>query len=250
MLLSLLVASTSVPFHEPVHEPADGAPEAAAARGIDSWPRGMRLKPQNTARDPALGNTPTRYQTHPGRRSPGRRPVRPQPRNGTAKAARLQSRGLHGLRPPASVPPAAAAAATHSPQVLRGSHPCSRLACGRGIAAGDGGKSFVNEKIRVLVRLDIDCASARIEVGGHVTGRSVQALCAVARRTNSLLPGLALAVDMSAAAVEPEAMALLESCSAAHRLPLHIDPVQNECRLSILTADRPATGRAHPAMAA
>lgn len=92
----------------------------------------------------------------------------------------------------------------------------------------------MNPKLRVLVRLDLDCTSARIEAHGYVTTRSVEALYVVARRTNSLMPGLALVIDVTHAWVEPEALERLHACSDTGHLPAHIDPLQSACRLSIL----------------
>jgi hypothetical protein len=39
----------------------------------------------------------------------------------------------------------------------------------------------------VLVRVDLDCAQARVAAQGHVTVQSVQALYAVMKRANSLM---------------------------------------------------------------
>ncbi|MBU8868553.1 MULTISPECIES: hypothetical protein [Paenarthrobacter] len=94
----------------------------------------------------------------------------------------------------------------------------------------------MNEKLKVLVSVDLDCARARVAAQGHVTVRSVQALYVVVKRANSLMRGLTLEVDMTGAWVEPDALAQLRACSRSHHLPARIDPHQTECRISILNA--------------
>ena len=50
------------------------------------------------------------------------------------------------------------------------------------------------DKLRVLVRVDLDCARAQVAAQGHVTSKSVHGLYAVMKRANSLTAGMALAV--------------------------------------------------------
>ncbi|MET3922014.1 hypothetical protein [Arthrobacter sp. UYEF20] len=92
----------------------------------------------------------------------------------------------------------------------------------------------MNDKLRVLVRLDLDCGQAEVAAQGHVTARSLQALYVVVKRANHLREGLRLVVDVSHARVEPAAMEQLQACSESHHLPAAIDPMQSECRLSIV----------------
>ncbi|WP_427129451.1 hypothetical protein [Pseudarthrobacter sp. S9] len=92
----------------------------------------------------------------------------------------------------------------------------------------------LNDKLRVLVRLDLDCGEAEVAAQGHVTAESLQALYVVVKRANHLKEGLRLVVDVSHAWVEPAAMEQLRACSASHHLPASIDPMQSECQLSIL----------------
>lgn len=97
----------------------------------------------------------------------------------------------------------------------------------------------MNSKLHVVVRLDLDktCArieSARIAVRGHVTARSVEALYVVAKRTNSLMVGLALVLDLTQARVDLGALERLHACVGSGQLPAHIDTLQVGCRLSVL----------------
>ncbi|PVZ61283.1 hypothetical protein C9424_01915 [Arthrobacter sp. H-02-3] len=92
----------------------------------------------------------------------------------------------------------------------------------------------MNHKLRVLVRLDLDCGQAEVAAQGHVTARSLQALYVVVKRANHLKEGLHLVLDISHARVEPAALEQLRECSASHHLPPAIDPLQSECQLSIL----------------
>ncbi|MEZ2387968.1 hypothetical protein AB6813_00225 [bacterium RCC_150] len=96
----------------------------------------------------------------------------------------------------------------------------------------------MNEKIKVLVSVDLDCARARIATQGHVTVDSVQALYVVVKRANSLMQGLSLEIDMTSALVEADALAQLRACSQSHHLPARIDPSQADCRISILAPAR------------
>ena len=92
----------------------------------------------------------------------------------------------------------------------------------------------MNQKLRVLVRLDLDCGQAEVAAQGHVTARSLQALYVVVKRANHLREGLHLVLDVSHAVVEPAALEQLRECSASHHLPPAIDPLQSECQLSIV----------------
>ncbi|MFE4229667.1 hypothetical protein ACFRJ8_17475 [Arthrobacter sp. NPDC056886] len=92
----------------------------------------------------------------------------------------------------------------------------------------------MNHKLRVLVRLDLDCGQAEVAAQGHVTAQSLQALYVVVKRANHLKEGLHLVLDVSHAVVEPAAMEQLRECSASHHLPTAIDPLQSDCQLSIV----------------
>ena len=92
----------------------------------------------------------------------------------------------------------------------------------------------MNDKLKVLVRLDLDCGQAEVAAQGHVTERSLQALYVVVKRANHLKEGLRLVVDVSHARVEPAAMEQLQACSESRHLPAAVDPLQSECRLSIV----------------
>ncbi|WP_284764453.1 hypothetical protein [Arthrobacter sp. efr-133-R2A-63] len=92
----------------------------------------------------------------------------------------------------------------------------------------------MTDKLSVLVRVDLDCAHAKIAAQGRVTAQSIQALYVVVKRANALIKGLALEIDVTRAMVEPEALEQLRACSRSHHLPADIDPFQSDCRLSIL----------------
>jgi hypothetical protein len=92
----------------------------------------------------------------------------------------------------------------------------------------------MNDKLSILVRVDLDCARTQVTTKGHVTAQSIQALYMVIKRANSLMTGLDLEIDMTGALVEPDALEQLHACSRSHHLPANIDPLQAECRLSIL----------------
>lgn len=92
----------------------------------------------------------------------------------------------------------------------------------------------MNDKLSILVRVDLDCARARVATRGHVTPHSIQALYVVIKRANALMDGLAVEIDVTRAVVDPAALEQLDACSRSHHLPEHIDPYQAECRLSIL----------------
>ncbi|WP_347559596.1 hypothetical protein [Arthrobacter sp. S39] len=44
----------------------------------------------------------------------------------------------------------------------------------------------MTDKLRVLVRVDLDCAKAQVAAQGHVTSKSVHGLYDVMKRANSL----------------------------------------------------------------
>jgi hypothetical protein len=106
--------------------------------------------------------------------------------------------------------------------------------CGGCVAAVCERESILNDKLKVLVRLDLDCGEAEVAAQGHVTPQSLQALYVVVKRANHLRQGLHLVVDVSHARVEPAAMEQLQASSECHHLPASIDPAQSECNLSIL----------------
>lgn len=106
----------------------------------------------------------------------------------------------------------------------------------------------MNDKLKVLVRVDLDCGQAEVAAQGHVTERSLQALYVVVKRANHLKEGLRLVVDVSHARVEPAAMEQLRACSASRHLPATVDPMQSECRLSIVAPARAAVADAGTAV--
>ncbi|XAS66675.1 hypothetical protein V3C33_14445 [Micrococcaceae bacterium Sec5.7] len=95
----------------------------------------------------------------------------------------------------------------------------------------------MNNKLRVLVRVDLDCGEAQVAAQGHVTAQSLQALYVVMKRANHLRQGLRLVVDVSQARVEPSALEQLRACCASHHLPASVDPQQADCQLSLLAPE-------------
>jgi hypothetical protein len=98
----------------------------------------------------------------------------------------------------------------------------------------------VTDKLRVLVRVDLDCAKARVAAQGHVSSQSLHGLYDVMKRANSLTAGMALELDVTRAWIEPDALEELWICSRSHHLPAHIDPLQSEYRLTILAPEKAA----------
>lgn len=95
----------------------------------------------------------------------------------------------------------------------------------------------MTDKLRVLVRVDLDCATAQVSAQGHVTSKSIHGLYGVMKRANSLTTRMALELDMTRARIEPDALEELRACSRSHHLPPHVDPLQSDYRLSILAPD-------------
>ncbi|MHA7262634.1 hypothetical protein ACX80W_05440 [Arthrobacter sp. TMN-37] len=89
-------------------------------------------------------------------------------------------------------------------------------------------------KLRILVRLDPELASARICVRGVLTPANLYALYCIARRTNGLLPGMPITVDLTGAFARADALAELHASAAARRLPATVDPTATPCQLTVL----------------
>ncbi|MBD1544381.1 hypothetical protein G9E11_19475 [Arthrobacter sp. IA7] len=107
----------------------------------------------------------------------------------------------------------------------------------------------MNEKLRVLVSVDLDGAKAQVKTQGHVTVQSIKGLYDVMKRADSLVPGLALELDMTLAEVEPQAMEELRGCARTHHFPLQVDPLQRNYRFSILAPKLTAPEIAAPNLA-
>jgi hypothetical protein len=108
----------------------------------------------------------------------------------------------------------------------------------------------VADKLRVLVRVDVSGAQAKVETEGHVTVQSVQGLYDVMKRATSLMAGLALELDMTHAQIEPDALEQLHACSQSCHPPPHIDPLQSDYRISILMPSHSGPCVASPTLAA
>ena len=118
--------------------------------------------------------------------------------------------------------------------MLRASHLMPMFVGGRSVAARTEGRGMMNDKLSILVRVDLDGAQAMVAAQGHVTTQSVQALYVVAKRANDLMADLALEIDVTGARVDPDALEQLKACAQSHHLPAKIDPFQANCRLRIL----------------
>jgi hypothetical protein len=109
----------------------------------------------------------------------------------------------------------------------------------------------VTDKLKVLVRVDLDCGRAQVAAQGHVTVESVCGLYAVMKRANALMAGLALEIDMTGAVVEPDALEQLRDCSRSHHLPVNVDPLQAEYRFTVLAPPKgPCSVPSAPALVA
>jgi hypothetical protein len=112
----------------------------------------------------------------------------------------------------------------------------------RSVTAGIEGTSMTGN-LKVVVSVDLDCASMRIGVRGTVTDGNVCALYALIRRANSTLPGINLVLDLTAVVIEPAALNQLRSCERAHRLPAEVDPAQQDLLLTVIPEPGRGAGR-------
>lgn len=110
----------------------------------------------------------------------------------------------------------------------------SIFSAGRSVPARTEGRGLMNDKLSILVPLDLDGATAMVATPGHVTTQSIQALYVVAKRANDLMADVALEIDVTRAKVDQDALEQLRACEQSHHLPAKIDPFQADCRLCIL----------------
>jgi hypothetical protein len=90
-----------------------------------------------------------------------------------------------------------------------------------------------NSKLKVMVRIDSNLETARIEVRGIVTPENLRALYVVARRTSAMLPGREIVLDLTKARAAVEAIALLHDQEQLSRLTT--DGTSNKpCRLRVM----------------
>lgn len=88
----------------------------------------------------------------------------------------------------------------------------------------------MNHKLRVLIRLDVNDASAVVAVAGCLTTDSFRALLPVIRRTRSLAGGIGVDIDLSDAMhLEPEAVEALRISIAEEMLTPGAPPVTVSC---------------------
>lgn len=127
---------------------------------------------------------------------------------------------------------------TYSPLARRAARQPTRP---RGIPESRGNRTLpaLRSKLKFLIRLDVDMNGARIQVRGRVTERNLGAVYAVARRTSTLVSGLAVVLDLRHAAVGTIPLAELRSACQSGELPSVTGSASTPCRLEIL---EPAAG--------
>lgn len=107
------------------------------------------------------------------------------------------------------------------------------------VAANAGERLYnVNSKLNIVVRIDLDHATALVIAKGHITVHSVNALYVVVKRANSLRDGLDVKLDVTHAWVDEEALEMLHTASDSQHLPARIDPDQAPCTISVLAPRR------------
>jgi hypothetical protein len=89
-------------------------------------------------------------------------------------------------------------------------------------------------KLKVLIRLDADAETARIEVHGVVTVANMRALYVVCRRVTSKLPGFELVLDLAHARVSAPAIDELRERARVSLLYSGIDATETPCRLRLV----------------
>jgi uncharacterized protein YegP (UPF0339 family) len=97
----------------------------------------------------------------------------------------------------------------------------------------------MRSKLKFLIHLDVDMSAARIQVRGRVTERNLGAVYAVARRTSTIVNGLAVVLDLRQAAVGMIPLGELRSACQSGELPSATGAAITPCRLEIL---EPAAG--------
>lgn len=89
-------------------------------------------------------------------------------------------------------------------------------------------------RLKVLIRIDADTESARIEVRGVVTAANVRALYVVARRVSAKLPGHEIVIDLAHALVSAAAIEELRDRARLSQLSSGVDAAETPCRLRIV----------------
>lgn len=93
----------------------------------------------------------------------------------------------------------------------------------------------MDHKLHVLLKLDLDGESARLEVRGDITMRNVVAVYSLLSRTTTLTPTPQLTVDLQHAGVEPAVLHDLLQCAGDGCLPAHLGTPRTDCSLRVLT---------------
>ncbi|WP_427135558.1 hypothetical protein [Pseudarthrobacter sp. S9] len=89
-------------------------------------------------------------------------------------------------------------------------------------------------RLKVLIHIDADTESTRIEVHGVVTAANVRALYVVARRVSVKLPGYEIVIDLAHARVSAAAIEELRERARLSLLYSGIDASETPCRLRLV----------------
>lgn len=89
-------------------------------------------------------------------------------------------------------------------------------------------------RLKVLIRIDADAESTRVEVRGVVTAANVRALYVVARRVSAKLPGHEIVIDLAHARVSAAAINELRERAQLSSLYSGIDASETPCRLRLV----------------
>lgn len=95
-------------------------------------------------------------------------------------------------------------------------------------------REITDHRLKVVVRIDADLETARIEVRGVLTGANLRALYVIARRTISLMHDMEIIIDLGRARVTDAALEQLRECARLSKLASGVDSTEVPCRLSIV----------------
>ena len=95
-------------------------------------------------------------------------------------------------------------------------------------------REITDHRLKVVVRIDADLETARIEVRGVLTGANLRALYVIARRTISLMHDMEIIIDLSRARVTDAALEQLRQCARLSKLASGVDSSEVPCHLSIV----------------
>lgn len=88
--------------------------------------------------------------------------------------------------------------------------------------------------MKVIIRIDAESESTRIEVHGVVTAANVRALYVVARRVAHKLPGHEIVMDLAHARVSAPAIEELRERARLSSVHSPVDASETPCRLRLV----------------